>query len=64
MFSGDLPSPSAGWNMKACEMNAAFGLAQLKKLEHFKAAGWVGWGGISGLAFGEVAEKSPGNKMK
>ncbi|CAK9058633.1 unnamed protein product [Durusdinium trenchii] len=25
-----------GWNMKACEMNAAFGLAQLKKLEHFK----------------------------
>lgn len=40
MFSGDLPSPSAGWNMKACEMNAAFGLAQLKKLEHFKADGW------------------------
>ena len=25
--------------MKACEMNAAFGLAQLKKLEHFKVAG-------------------------
>ena len=23
--------------MKACEMNAAFGLAQLKKLDHFKA---------------------------
>jgi dTDP-4-amino-4,6-dideoxygalactose transaminase len=27
----------AGWNMKACEMNAAFGLAQLQKLERFKA---------------------------
>eukprot|EP00435_Cladocopium_sp_Y103_P016825 s2314_g4.t1 len=26
-----------GWNMKACEMNAAFGLAQLQKLERFKA---------------------------
>jgi len=26
-----------GYNMKACEMNAAFGLAQLKKLEKFKA---------------------------
>jgi len=26
-----------GYNMKACEMNAAFGLAQLKKLAHFKA---------------------------
>merc|ERR1719310_2757466 len=23
--------------MKACEMNAAFGLAQLRKLDHFKA---------------------------
>lgn len=35
----------SGWNMKACEMNAAFGLAQLKKLEHFKAA--VGSLGLS-----------------
>jgi len=26
-----------GFNMKACEMNAAFGLAQLRKLDHFKA---------------------------
>merc|ERR1740138_119724 len=26
-----------GYNMKACEMNAAFGLAQLKKLDKFKA---------------------------
>lgn len=26
-----------GYNMKACEMNAAFGLAQLRKLDHFKA---------------------------
>lgn len=26
-----------GYNMKACEMNAAFGLAQLKKLDVFKA---------------------------
>ncbi|CAJ1454682.1 unnamed protein product [Effrenium voratum] len=26
-----------GWNMKACEMNAAFGLAQLQKLDRFKA---------------------------
>mmetsp|Transcript_29914 Transcript_29914/g.95411 ORF Transcript_29914/g.95411 Transcript_29914/m.95411 type:complete len:446 (+) Transcript_29914:61-1398(+) len=26
-----------GYNMKACEMCAAFGLAQLRKLEHFKA---------------------------
>merc|ERR1712226_1539731 len=26
-----------GYNMKACEMNAAFGLAQLKKLDHFQA---------------------------
>merc|ERR1712072_620926 len=25
-----------GWNMKACEMNAAFGLAQLRKLDKFK----------------------------
>jgi len=25
-----------GYNMKACEMNAAFGLAQLRKLNHFK----------------------------
>jgi len=25
-----------GWNMKACEMSAAFGLAQLKKLPKFK----------------------------
>jgi len=31
------PAPGAGWNMKACEMNAAFGLAQLQKLERFKA---------------------------
>ena len=31
------PAPRAGWNMKACEMNAAFGLAQLQKLERFKA---------------------------
>lgn len=28
---------SLGYNMKACEMNAAFGLAQLKKLDKFKA---------------------------
>merc|ERR1712032_1200807 len=26
-----------GFNMKACEMNAAFGLAQLKKLDKFQA---------------------------
>merc|ERR1712039_438004 len=26
-----------GYNMKACEMNAAFGLAQLKKLDRFRA---------------------------
>lgn len=26
-----------GYNMKACEMNAAFGLAQLRKLDKFKA---------------------------
>merc|ERR1719359_1569760 len=26
-----------GFNMKACEMNAAFGLAQLRKLDKFKA---------------------------
>jgi len=26
-----------GFNMKACEMNAAFGLAQLRKLDRFKA---------------------------
>jgi len=26
-----------GYNMKACEMNAAFGLAQLKKLDKFRA---------------------------
>merc|ERR1719195_1993052 len=26
-----------GYNMKACEMNAAFGLAQLQKLDRFKA---------------------------
>merc|ERR1719414_489191 len=26
-----------GFNMKACEMNAAFGLAQLKKLDKFRA---------------------------
>lgn len=26
-----------GYNMKACEMNAAFGLAQLEKLDRFKA---------------------------
>lgn len=26
-----------GYNMKACEMNAAFGLAQLRKLNHFRA---------------------------
>merc|ERR1719291_693798 len=25
-----------GYNMKACEMNAAFGLARLKKLDHFR----------------------------
>ena len=37
--------------MKACEMNAAFGLAQLKKLEHFKAARKLGVT-ISGLAPG------------
>merc|ERR1719331_1923284 len=28
---------SLGYNMKACEMNAAFGLAQLRKLDKFRA---------------------------
>ena len=42
-------TPRPGWNMKASEMNAAFGLAQLDKLDRFKAMGFAGFFCAEGL---------------